>query len=119
MTELEQEVRRRAADYVVGSSTIAEFELWLSPLAWSLNDQSAPSLRELVADLELRIAEFTSGAWSEDQLRWLVSDIAFPPATTSEILVVDLRESGETDSERSLIHGSSAGTHTECLAEAV
>ena len=79
MTTEEVEVRRRAADYIAGRITIRDFELWLAPLAWSLDDPSSDAqLRELVAAIELKIAEYTGGAWRESELRDLIEAIAVP-----------------------------------------
>lgn len=87
MTTNERELRHRAADYVSGRSTLRDFELWLAPLAWSIDDAADATLRDLVNRLELRIAEYTSGAWSDEQLRQLIEDIAVPSSDSFVIRV--------------------------------
>ena len=84
MTTIERELRHRAADYVSGRSTLSELEIWLGPVAWSLDETADKHFRELVNALELRIAEYTSGAWSDEQIRELIENIAVPPSASLE-----------------------------------
>lgn len=107
MTEKEFEVRSLAADYVSDKSTLSDFELWLAPLAWSLEEAADESLRDLVNSIELRIAEFTSGAWDENTLKGLIRDIAVP---TSESRVVNFAQR-----QRRLSIVRSASTRSERL----
>lgn len=69
-------VRRRAKDYSNGLTSLREFEAWLAPIAWGLSDDADGALFDLVMSLQLRIAEYTSGAWTEAELLELVHDIA-------------------------------------------
>jgi hypothetical protein len=69
MTQSELDVRHRAKDYVDGRSTLTDFGLWLATLSWELDETADVGLKDLVNGIELRIAEFTSGAWTEAELR--------------------------------------------------
>ena len=84
-------------------ATLSDFERWLAPLAWSLVDEFDPVLRDLVNDIELRIAEFTSGAWDETALRKLIRDIAVPASASRVVNFVprkNLVSSGRSSSTR-------------------
>ena len=82
MNPTEIQVRRFAAEYVANKATLAELERWLAPLAWSLDDESDSALRDIVNEIELRIAEYTSGAWDETALRSFIRDIAIPASAS-------------------------------------
>ena len=88
MTTAEREVRRRATDYVEGRATLADFALWLAALAWELDNTGDADLRDLVNSLELRIAEFTSGDWSEAELGSLIR----VPLSASTVVLTALVE---------------------------
>lgn len=68
-TPLEQTIREQLTRYLRGDSTLAEFEAWLVPETWDLSPQTDAKAHELATWLILRIAEFTNGDWSEEELR--------------------------------------------------
>lgn len=64
--------------YLRGEDSLAEFEAWLVPQTWDLSPQEDREGHERSTAIVLRIAEFTNGDWTEDQLREAL--IALPPA---------------------------------------
>ncbi len=71
MTQTENEVRERARDYVAGAP-LGDFALWLAGVSWALGPADDGGLRDLVNSLDLRISEYSSGAWEEAELRGLI-----------------------------------------------
>ncbi len=65
----EIELRKELARYLEGQCTLKEFEDWFVPRSWNFNQNSNPSLRNLVAQIELSLAEFSNGDWTENELR--------------------------------------------------
>ena len=62
----EIELRKELARYLEGQCTLKEFEDWFVPRSWNFNQNSNPSLRNLVAQIELSLAEFSNGDWTEN-----------------------------------------------------
>lgn len=70
MTEsLDQEIQQRLDWYLRGELSLADFEAWLIPATWDLSPQSDLAAHGLATAITLRIAEFTNGGWTEDDLR--------------------------------------------------
>jgi hypothetical protein len=65
----EFELRQELGRYLKGQCTLKEFEDWFVPRSWDFNQNSNPSLQKLVAQVELSLAEFSNGDWSEKELR--------------------------------------------------
>src|SRR5688572_22993636 len=93
MNATEREARHRAAEYVTGAISLSDLEMWLAPVVWALNETSDPQLRALVSSIELKIAEYTGGAWSQEQLKAFIQEIAVP---ISEHRVVRFAPQGRT-----------------------
>lgn len=64
--------------YLRGEDSLAEFEAWLVPQTWDLSPQEDREGHERSTAITLRIAEFTNGDWTEDQLREALAML--PPA---------------------------------------
>lgn len=64
--------------YLRGEDSLADFEAWLVPTTWDLSPQNDREGHERATAITLRIAEFTNGDWTEDQLRDALA--ALPPA---------------------------------------
>lgn len=63
------EIREMVADFLDGRSSVLELEEWLVVQSWD-----APP-RSLAARLQLRLAEYLSGHWSESQLKELIAPL--------------------------------------------
>lgn len=71
-TTLDLEIRDRLARYVTGEMDLSAFHDWLMQATWGLPQDADASLRELVYKLKLRLAEYTNGHWTEDELMTLL-----------------------------------------------
>lgn len=67
--ERQIEVLDRLVAYVEGRSSRQAFEDWLTPLTFEVVGNGPPTLDELIREIELHLAEFTSGHLSEQELR--------------------------------------------------
>jgi hypothetical protein len=65
----EIELRRELGRYLKNQCSLKEFEVWFVPRSWNFDQKSNPSLRNLVAQIELSLAEFNNGDWTENELR--------------------------------------------------
>jgi len=64
----EFELRQELARYLKGQCTLQDFEDWFVPRSWNFSQDSNPSLQKLVSQIELSIAEFSNGDWTEKEL---------------------------------------------------
>jgi len=77
--------------YLRGEDSLADFEAWLVPETWDLSPQNDSEGHERATAITLRIAEFTNGDWTEDQLREALSNL--PPAPQ---IVLEAMAKGES-----------------------
>jgi hypothetical protein len=68
MPELEQELRRRLTRLVNGEEDLRAFQSWFVPAFWD-ETRLDPSTVRLAQQVELAIAEYTSGAWTLDEAK--------------------------------------------------
>lgn len=65
---IDLEIRAALVRYLNSEISLAEFEDWFVPVAWNIEQTGNREAIELAAEIELRLAEFTNGHWSEDEL---------------------------------------------------
>ena len=65
----ETEIRGQLARYLVGEIPLDQFEEWLVQGSWDAHLDSEGSAQELAYNVELKLAEFSSGHLSEEELR--------------------------------------------------
>lgn len=75
---LTQAIEARLQRYLAREDSLAEFEAWLVPETWDISPQSDRSAHDLATAITLRVAEFTNGDWTEDELRKALENL--PPA---------------------------------------
>jgi len=75
---LTQAIEDRLQRYLAGEESLAEFEAWLVPETWDISPQSDRGAHDLATAITLRIAEFTNGDWTEDQLRDELAAVTLP-----------------------------------------
>lgn len=68
-SSLEREVRQQLARYASGEILLAEFQTWFVPNTWTVERDADPKASQLVYRIELLLAEYSSGHWTESELR--------------------------------------------------
>lgn len=58
---LEQSVREHLASYLAGEEPLHDFQEWFAPRAWDVAREASLEAHELVQEINLSLAEFTSG----------------------------------------------------------
>jgi len=70
------EIRDRLAQYLDGEISLGQFEEWFVPVAWGVPRTANECTLALVGEIELRLAEFSSGHWTEPELRTKLQPLA-------------------------------------------
>jgi len=68
-SRLDIEIRDRLASYIVGEISLKDFEDWFVPVSWNIIHSGNLSAINLAYEVELWLAEFSDGYWSEDELK--------------------------------------------------
>jgi hypothetical protein len=79
------EILRGLLAYLSGDRPFVAFNEWLSDLAWSPAGRSQADI-DLLREVELRVAEFTGGCITEDDLKNVIREIAGVIPRVVEIL---------------------------------
>lgn len=64
-----QEIRDRLARYIAGELSLKAFEDWLIPATWEIHKFGDQDLVALAGAVKRRLAEFSSGHWTEEELK--------------------------------------------------
>ncbi len=72
----EREIRAWLARYLAAEISLRAFEEWFIPLTWVRAPGEDRACDDLANEIELRLAEFTSGHWTEQELRELLGTLA-------------------------------------------
>lgn len=91
------EIREQLARYLAREISLQDFEDWFAPRAWNIHEATSPALQELVSEIELLLAEFSNGDWTEKELRRMLSPLVatykvsiapiFQTATSSKVFI--------------------------------
>jgi hypothetical protein len=68
-TGIDLVIRASLVRYLSDDISLAEFEGWFVPVAWGIERTGNRDAIELAGEIELRLAEFSNGHWSEPELR--------------------------------------------------
>lgn len=66
------EIQFHLSRYLSNARTLAEFRNWFDDETWGLAAEPDSPARRLAGEIELRVAEFTGGHLTEDDLRRLL-----------------------------------------------
>ncbi|MGH7322224.1 MAG: hypothetical protein ACRELA_21745 [Candidatus Rokuibacteriota bacterium] len=67
---LEQKVREAVIQYIAGLVSLRQFQEWFASRTWNVDSVAeADDLRQLVNEIDLLLAECSSGHWTEQELR--------------------------------------------------
>jgi hypothetical protein len=72
MSQIDFDVRYWIAQCLAGEITLSEFRRLLLPVAWMSGEPGEPD-SPLARRAELRLAEYSNGHWSEEELRVLLA----------------------------------------------
>lgn len=64
----ELEIRYQLVRFIADRMPLAEFEDWFIPRSWDFK-AGPQSLQEIVAEIELRLAEYSNGDWNMRELK--------------------------------------------------
>lgn len=68
-TSLDVAIRDWLARYLAGEIDLRAFQEWFVPTSWNQTGQGDARLDELIGEIELRLAELSSGHRTETELR--------------------------------------------------
>ncbi len=69
MFQSDLEIRKQLGHYLNSGISLEDFEDWFVAHSWNYNEAANLILLELVSEIELLLAEFSSGHWTEDDLK--------------------------------------------------
>lgn len=69
---LDFNIREQLARYLAKEISLREFEDWFFPETWDVDQLGDLALMNLVYGIKLRLAEFSHGDWTENELRSLL-----------------------------------------------
>jgi hypothetical protein len=69
-TKIDLEIYNQLVRYLAQEITLEQFRDWFDASTWNIEQSGAnQDALDLSAEIELRLAEFSSGHWSENELR--------------------------------------------------
>lgn len=78
---LEQQIRGRLTRYLNSESSLQALQDWLAPRVLTLDRKTDPVAADLAFEIELRLAEYSNGDWTQDELRDILRPLVTSPAT--------------------------------------
>ena len=69
---LDMEIREKLASYFEGRISLEDFEDWFVSASWNVVQSKNRQLIDMVYDIELLLAEFTDGCWTQAELKQLL-----------------------------------------------
>jgi hypothetical protein len=72
---IDLEIREQLARYLVGETSLAEFQDWFGPVVWGIEQYASPTAQELAYEIEGRLAEAVASGWEEPTLRRILSPL--------------------------------------------
>lgn len=61
--------------YLAGEQSLSEFYHWFVPEAWDVHQWASPRVQEVVGEINLLLAEYSSGHRTEQELKDLFAKI--------------------------------------------
>jgi hypothetical protein len=84
MVPLEKALCHHLERYLTGTLTLNEFQDWLVQATWDMEATASPEAVLLARDIELVLAEATSGYLTRDELRADLGEIAKRPKASAK-----------------------------------
>jgi hypothetical protein len=80
---LDIEIREQLIEYLEGHATLAAFQEWFVPIAWKeASSRAVGPTKDLISGIELRLAEFTNGHWTENELKDRLAELPYTATLT-------------------------------------
>lgn len=67
-TSLEQQIREAVLHYIAGRVSLRQFQEWFASKTWDSLAET-DDVRRLVNEIDLLLAEFSNGHWTEQELK--------------------------------------------------
>lgn len=90
-SSLEKDILGWIARYISREVSLREFQEWFVPRVWNIDSTGDAAAAQLAGRIELFLAEFSNGDWTEEELRQKLSDHALPPQEVE--IRIDFHES--------------------------
>ena len=88
-------IRKRLSDYLTGKKSLKAFHTWFVPATWDAAESASDEMRELIYEIALLLAEYTSGHRTETSLRDKLTLLA------TSVVIAGARRNKWTSSSRS------------------
>jgi hypothetical protein len=79
VSQAEAEIKLKIRALVDGELSLADFQSWFVPATWGIES-------EFASEVELRLAEASSGHWSEDETKDLLANLVDKSMVTNRRL---------------------------------
>lgn len=93
VASLEQSIREAVMQYIAGRVQLREFQEWFASKTWDMGSESQ-DVQQLVNEIDLLLAEFLNGHWTEGELRSKLQQyrrVVLPIQAVGGILWSDVR----------------------------
>lgn len=98
--EIDLEIRDWLGRYLDEEISLRQFEDWFVPVAWGIPRTANQGTLGLFGEIELRLAEFSNGHWTEPELRAKLEPLATFYKT--EVVSENVHNSGNYSFQSSL-----------------
>jgi hypothetical protein len=68
-SQLDREIHDELVRYLAGEISMTDFRNWFYSTTWEIQQPIDQTLAEVIGEVGLRLAEFSSGHWTESELR--------------------------------------------------
>lgn len=74
--QMDLEIRKELVRYLSGKISLQDFQTWFIPTIWNIDKTKNQTTEALAYEIMLRLAEFSNGDWTEDDLKLKFSSLA-------------------------------------------
>jgi hypothetical protein len=74
-SDLLSDIRERLRRYLANEISLDAFRHWFDVETWDIIDKSPPATQQFAGEIELRLAEYTNGHRTEDDLRSMLQPL--------------------------------------------
>ena|SRR3990172_2220908 len=75
VTRLYRQITSKVFDYLDGKITLDDMDSWLVSRTWNLDPEAEPSTNDLALTIQLRLAEYSNGHLTKQQLNSHLSEL--------------------------------------------